>query len=131
MAQIGEWRGTEAASSKCCTDSTEGPAEVPFGKDLRMWRMSKEGLSVSGSEEDTGDRGTGQEGCLSCNKCNVVSVIGAVPLDKKIRQAMPSNPAWPMQGNSRGGSSFGVVRCEVTLCRAEVIGPVFLPLPRG
>ena len=36
VAQIGEWRGTEAASSKCCTESPEGPAEVPFGKDLRM-----------------------------------------------------------------------------------------------
>ena len=97
VAQIGEWRGTEAASSKCCTDSPEGPAEVPFGKNLRMWRMSKEGLSVTGSEDDTGDRGTGQEGCLSCNRCNVVSVIGAVPLDNKIRQALPSNPAWPRE----------------------------------
>ena len=36
VAQICEWRGTEAASSKCCTDSPEGPAKVPFGKDLRM-----------------------------------------------------------------------------------------------
>ena len=35
-AQIGEWRGTEAASSKCCTESAERPAEVPFGKDLRI-----------------------------------------------------------------------------------------------
>ena len=97
VAQIGEWRGTEAASSKCCTDSPERPAEVPFGKDLRMWRMSKEGLSVTGSEDDSGDRGTGQEGCLSCNKCNVVSVIGAVPSDNKIRRALPSNPAWPRE----------------------------------
>ena len=94
VAQTGEWRGTEAASSKCCP---EGPAEVPFGKDLRMWRTSKEGLSVTGSEDDTGDRGTGQEGCLSCNKCSVVSVIAAVPLDNKIRQALPSNPAWPRE----------------------------------
>ena len=97
VAQIGEYRGTEAASSKCCTKSPEGPAEVPFGKDLRMWRMSKEELSVTGSEEDIGGKGTGQEGCLSCNKCSVVSVIGAVPLDNKIRQALPSNPAWPRE----------------------------------
>ena len=84
VTQIGEWRGTEAASSKCCTESPEGPAEVPFGKDLRMWKMSKEGLSVTGSEENTGDKGTGQEGFLSYNKCRVVSVIGAVPLGNKI-----------------------------------------------
>ena len=90
-------RGTEAASSKCCTEYPEGPAEVPFGKDLRMWRMSKEGLSVTGSEKNTGDKETGQEGCLSCNKCRLVSVIGAVPLDNKIRQALPSNPAWPRE----------------------------------
>ena len=50
VAQIGEWRGTEAASSKCCKESPEGPAEVPFGEDQRMWRISKEGLSVTGSE---------------------------------------------------------------------------------
>ena len=87
----------EVASSKCCTDSPEGPAEVPFGKDFRMRRMSKEGLRVTGSEDDTGDRRTGQEGFLSCNKCNVVSVIGAVPLDKKIWQALPSNSAWPRE----------------------------------
>ena len=59
--------------------------------------MSKEGLSVTGSEEDMGDKVTGQEGCLSCNKCSLLSVIGTVPLDNKIRQALPSNPAWPRE----------------------------------
>ena len=59
VAQIGEWRGIESASS---TESPEGPAEVPFGKDHRMWRMSKKGLSVTGSEENTGDKGTAWAG---------------------------------------------------------------------
>ena len=97
VAQIGEWRGTETASSKCCTESPEGPAEVPFGKDLLMWSMLKEGLSVTSSEDIIGDKGTGLEGCLVCNKCSMASVIKAVPLDNKIRQALPSNPAWPRE----------------------------------
>ena len=37
------------AFSRCWT-GPEGPADVPFGKDLRMGRMAKAGLSVMGSE---------------------------------------------------------------------------------
>ena len=108
VAQIVEWRGTESASSKCCTESPEGPAEVPFGKDHRMWRMSKKGLSVTGSEKNTGDKETGQEGCLSCNKCIVVSVIGAVPLDNKNSTSFAQQPCLA-QGSSRRDSSFGFI----------------------
>ena len=43
------WRGTDAASSRCWTESPEGPADVPLGKDLRTGRMGKAGLSVMGS----------------------------------------------------------------------------------
>ena len=44
--------------------SAEGPVDVPLGKDLRMGRMAKAGLSVMGSE------------CLPF-KCHIVSVFSA------------------------------------------------------
>ena len=85
------------ASSRCWTESPEGPADVPLGKDLRMGRMAKAGLSVMGSEVTFGATGGGQDGCLPFNKCHVVSVFGATPLDRSIWQALPVIPERPRE----------------------------------
>ena len=91
------WRGTDAASSRCWTESPEGPADVPLGKDLKTGRMGKAGLSVMGSEVTFGATGGGQDGCLPFSKCHVVSVFGATPLDRSIWQALPVIPERPSE----------------------------------
>ena len=71
--------------------------EVPLGKDLKIFSMLKVGPSVTGSEVVFGVTGGGQAGCLACNKRQVVSLLGAMPLDNSIRQALPVNPERPRE----------------------------------
>ena len=59
--------------------------------------MLKEGRSVIGSEVTSGVTGGGQDGCLACNKRQVVSLFGAMPPDNSIRQALPVIPERPRE----------------------------------
>ena len=59
--------------------------------------MAKAGLSVMGSEVTFGATGSGQDGCLPFNKCDVVSVFSATPLDRSIWQALPVTPERPRE----------------------------------
>ena len=59
--------------------------------------MLKEGLSVIGSEVTSGDTGGGQDGCLACNKRQVVSLFGVMPPDNSIQQALPVIPERPRE----------------------------------
>ena len=38
-----------------------------------------------------------QAGCWASNRCQVVSLLGAMPLDNSIRQALPVNPEQPSE----------------------------------
>ena len=60
---------------------------ITYDKPLR-----KDELSDTGSKVLFGVTGGGQVGCLACNKRQVVSLFGAVPLDNNIRQALPTCP---------------------------------------
>ena len=40
---------------------------------------------------------TGQAGCWACNRCQVVSLLGAMQLDNSIRQDLPINPEQPSE----------------------------------
>ena len=71
--------------------------DVPLGKDLRMGRMAKAGLSVMGSEVMFGATGGGQDGCLPFSKCHVVSVLGATLLDTSIWLALSIIPERPSE----------------------------------
>ena len=51
-------------SSRCWTESPEGPAEAPLGKDLRMGRTSKAGHHVTGSAVKSGSTVDGHGGFL-------------------------------------------------------------------
>ena len=73
--------GTLATSSRCWTRRPEGPAAVSLGKERRTERILKSGSRVRGAEWDDGATGVGQLGCLDFNRCHVVSLFGAIPLD--------------------------------------------------
>ena len=91
-AQIGVWRSTEAASSECWIDRSEGPAEVPLGTDLKCAECQKKGLRVAGLLAMSGILGGRQDGCLDWNKFTVAVLEGAMPLDSSMRQAFPIIP---------------------------------------
>ena len=48
---------------------------MSLGKDLKIGSMLKAGLGVTDSEVTFGVTGGGQDGCLACNKCQVVSYL--------------------------------------------------------
>ena len=61
-------------------ENPEGPADVPLGIDRRIESMLNTVLSDTGSEVMFGVTGGGQDGSFACNKCQVVSLFGAIPL---------------------------------------------------
>ena len=91
-AQIDVCRATTAASIKCWAESPEGPANVPLGKEHRKGSMLNVVFSDTASGVMFGVTGGGQDGYFACNKFQVVSLFGAVPLDNNILQALPIRP---------------------------------------
>ena len=73
----------------------EGPAAVSLGKDRKIAIMLKSGSNETGVVWTTGGTGVGQLGCLDFNSCRVVSLLGAIPLDCRMRQAFPHIPDLP------------------------------------
>ena len=73
--------GTLATSSRCWTQRPEGPAAVSLGKERRTERILKSGSRVREAEWDAGATGVGQLGCLDFNRCHVILLFGAIPLD--------------------------------------------------
>ena len=61
-----------------------------FRKRSKNGEMAKAQLSVVESEVTFGATAGEQDGCLPFNKCHVVSVCGATPLDRSICEALPS-----------------------------------------
>ena len=52
---------------------------------------------MTGSEVTFGVTGGRHNECLACNKCQVVSLYGAMPLDNSIQQALPVIPEWTIE----------------------------------
>ena len=82
-------------SRRCCTRRPEGPAAVSLGKDRKIDIMLKSGSNETGVVWTTGSTGMGQLGCLDFKHCHVVSLLGAIPLDCRMRQDFPHIPDLP------------------------------------
>ena len=52
----------------------------------------KSGPRTMASDGIKGAVGSGQVGCFDSKSCHVTSVLGAIPFDKRVRQAFPYNP---------------------------------------
>ena len=59
----------------------------------------------------------GQLGCLDFNSCHVVSLLGAIPLDCRMRQAFPHIPDLP----SETALSISLVRWLIDLLQAPLV----------
>ena len=92
--------------------------------------MLKVGPSVTGSEVAFGVTGGGQAGCLACNKRQVVSLLGAMPLDNSIRQALPVNPERPRE-TAELIALLLILTHSGLLCDAAVVLPTFCHCPKN
>ena len=90
--QMGVGRGMPAASSRCWIWSPEWPATVPLENDRKVAMILKSGPRAMASESINVAVGSGKAGCLGSKCCHVASVLGAMPLDRRGRQAFPNNP---------------------------------------
>ena len=106
-------------SRRCCTRRPEGPAAVSLGKDHKITIMLKSGSNETGVVWTTGGTctGVGQLGCLNFNSCHVVSLLGAIPLDYRMRQAFPHIPDPP----SDTAWSITLVRWLVDVLQAPLL----------
>ena len=84
---IGVWSGTDITSKRCWIRRPDGPAAVSLGKDLKTAPMSKFGSSEKEPARTLGMMGISDAGFLAFNNCQVASLLGAMPLDSRVRQA--------------------------------------------
>ena len=78
-----------AAFSRCWIRNPDGPHAVAFGKDLKTDKILKSGRRIGGLSDELlgGITGGAAFGCFVFNKCQVVSLLGAIPEEFKTWQA--------------------------------------------
>ena len=90
---------------------------MSLGKDRKIAIMLKSGSNETGVVWTKEGTGVGQLECLDLYSCHVVSWLGAIPLDCRMRQAFPHIPDLP----SDTAWSINLVRWLIDILQAPLL----------